>query len=164
LRQRAAEHAASDGETALDYIAQKPSFRKPFERRRCLVLADGFYEWKKTGCAKIPYRFVVKDDEPFAFAGLWERWRKPDDTELHSFVIITTEPNELAREVHDRMPVILAAEHYDAWLDPEFRDTERLQRMPVPYPARVMALYPVSTRVNNPRFDDPQCIEPVAPR
>jgi len=144
-------------------LAQKPSFRQPFERRRCLVLADGFYEWKKTGGAKIPYRFVVKGDEPFAFAGLWERWRKPDDTELHSFVIITTEPNELAREIHDRMPVILAAEHYDRWLDPDFHDTERLQESLRPFPASAMACYPVSPKVNNPRFDEPQCIEPVPP-
>ncbi len=101
----------------------------------------------------------MNGDEPFAFAGLWERWRKPDGADLQTFVIITTEPNELAREVHDRMPVILPPEHYEQWLDPEFHDTERLQDLLRPYPARAMACYPVSRAVNDPRFDDPKCVE-----
>ncbi len=142
-------------------LAQKPTFRKPFEKRRCLVLADGFYEWQKSAGAKIPHRFILQGNEPFAFAGLWERWRRPDGTDLHSYTIITTEPNELARQVHDRMPVILAREHYEQWLDPQCTQTDRLLSLLRPYPAQAMACYPVSPLVNNPRFDDPKCIEPL---
>lgn len=143
-------------------VAEKPSYRTPFKKRRCLVLADGFYEWKKEAKAKQPFRFVLTNGQPLAFAGLWESWRQPDaENPVHTFTIITTEPNELTREVHDRMPVILPARHYAQWLDREFDDPASLQRLLSPYPAAEMNAYPVSTLVNSPKNEIPACIEPV---
>ena len=142
-------------------LTVKPAYRKLIEKRRCLVLADGFYEWKKGGNVKAPHRFIVNDGEPFAFAGLWERWRRPDQSELRSFTIITTEPNRLVRFCHDRMPVILPRSACEQWLDPEFTDLEKLQKLLQPYPDTDMKAYPVSVLVNNPRNDDPQCVEPA---
>jgi putative SOS response-associated peptidase YedK len=144
-------------------LAEKAAYRKAFERRRCLALADGFYEWKKAGTLRAPYRFIVNDGEPFAFAGLWERWRKPDDTELQTFTIITTEPNDLVRSVHVRMPAILPRSAYEPWLDSEFSDTAQLQMLLRPYPAKDMKGYPVSLLVNSPRNDTPECIAPAPP-
>lgn len=145
-----------------DTVADKPAYRSAFKSRRCLVLADGFYEWKKAGKAKLPFHFRLKGGEPFAFAGLWERWKKPDGAELQSFTIITTEPNELTQQVHDRMPVILPPDHYERWLDPEFNDKEALQAMLVSYPAKAMETYEVSPFVSNSRNEGPQCIEPIS--
>lgn len=142
-------------------LREKPAYRKLFEKRRCLVLADGFYEWKKGGTVKIPHRFVLGQGELFAFAGLWDRWKKPDDSELHTFTIVTSEPNELVRSCHDRMPVILPRKHYAQWLDPSVTDTDRLHSLLRPYPAGEMNGYPVSPLVNNPRNDTPDCIAAV---
>ncbi len=133
-------------------VATKPSFRSAFKKRRCLILADGFYEWKKVGDKKQPFLIHMKDDEPFVFAGLWERWHREKQT-IESCTIIVTEPNQVLEEIHDRMPVILPAEHYDLWLDPEFEDTKKLEKMLKPFPPDEMAAYPVSTLVNNPRND-----------
>ena len=108
-------------------VAEKPAYRAAFKKRRCLVVADGFYEWKAAGAVKAPHWFTLREGRPFAFAGLWERWRKPDGADLDSFTIITTEPNELTRAVHNRMPVILAPEHYARWLDPECNDVAALR-------------------------------------
>jgi putative SOS response-associated peptidase YedK len=142
-------------------VAEKPAYRKAFEQRRCLVLADGFYEWKKVDGGKVPHRFVVGNKEPFAFAGLWERWWRPDGEGLQTFTIITTEPNELAREVHNRMPVILAPEHYEKWLDSQFNDVTTLRSMLTPFPASRMKCHAVSPYVSNARNEGPQCIVPV---
>ena len=97
-------------------VSEKPSYRSAFKRRRCLVVADGFYEWKKTDAGKQPYYLRLKDESPFAFAGLWESWSMEGGEEMRSATIITTEPNEVAAEIHNRMPVILPPELYDAWL------------------------------------------------
>jgi len=137
--------------------AEKPSFREAMKRRRCLIPADGFYEWKKAGGKKLPYCLTMADDAIFAFAGLWERWRDPAGEPVESCTILTTEPNELAREIHDRMPVILAPEDYDLWLDPGFARLDALEEMLKPYPAAGMHRYRVSDRVNQVKNDDPEC-------
>jgi putative SOS response-associated peptidase YedK len=141
-------------------VAEKPAFRSAFKARRCLVLVDGFYEWRKLpGGGKQPYRITMADGSPFAFAGLWERWDKGDEP-LETFTIITTTANELVVPIHDRMPVILDPADYDAWL--ESPDTAIPMALIQPYPARRMSAYPVSTRVNSPRNDDAAVIERVS--
>jgi putative SOS response-associated peptidase YedK len=142
-----------------DGVADKPSFRSAFKRSRCLVVADGFYEWKATGKAKQPYLFQMADGRPFAFAGLAEHWSKGEKP-IDSATIITGEPNVLTGDVHDRMPVILAPSDYDVWLDPEFQDKDKLLALLRPYPAEEMKAFPVSTTVNSPRNDTPECVEP----
>ncbi len=144
-------------------LPQKPSFRKPFRERRCLILADGFYEWRKSEGKgkKIPIRFVLPSREPFAFAGLWDIWKKPDGSLLHTFTIITTQANELLRPVHDRMPVILQPEDEDLWLDPNLKDVTRLTPLLTPYPANALEAYDVSTIVNSPKNDVPECVQPA---
>jgi putative SOS response-associated peptidase YedK len=140
-------------------VATKPSFRKAFKVRRCLVVTDGFYEWQKTDRGKKqPHYIRLKHDGPFAFAGLWEHWRR-DDQEIESCTIITTDANELMAPIHNRMPVILAPADYDVWLDPAIHEVERLQRLLRPFPAGEMTAYPVSTLVNNPRNEVAECME-----
>lgn len=145
--------------------AEKPAFRAAFRRRRCLIVADGFFEWKKPaakGGKKQPYRAALKDGGPFGFAGLWERWTDPQDQSVvESCTILTTEANALCRPIHDRMPVILPADAYDTWLDPETdpADAKALLR---PYPSDAMTVHPVSTKVNAVANDGPEVVEPVA--
>lgn len=141
--------------------AEKPSFRKPLKDRRCLILADGFYEWRKMGNGKQPFHIKMEDEKPFAFAGLWERWER-DGEEIRSCTILTTEPNDLLRKVHDRMPVILPPEAQATWLDPEIRDPAPLLPLLAPYPSGAMTVYPVSRAVNSPSNDGPGCVEPAA--
>lgn len=142
--------------------AEKPSFRNAMKRRRCLVLADGFYEWAKVGGAKQPHYIHLKDRRPFVFAGLWEHWAKdPETGPIDSFTILTTHANERVRPLHDRMPVILPAEHYDLWLDPGAQDTAALAPLLRPYPDDEIEYEPVSRLVNNPKNDVPQCVEPL---
>ena len=141
-------------------IAEKPSYRKAFQERRCLVLADGFYEWQKTDNGKQPFYIRMQDESPFAFAGLWESWR--NGREIRSCTIITTAPNELAAPIHNRMPVILDPEDYEMWLDPDFDERDPLTSLLKPYPADVMEAYPVSRRVNKPSNNEPGVIEPAA--
>ena len=138
---------------------EKPSFRSAFRRRRCLIRADGFYEWKRLNGSKQPYSFRIDGGRPFAFAGLWESWNK--DGEIRSCAILTTTANDLVEEVHERMPVILPRDRYDAWLDPEAEE-EELAALLVPYPGDDLETYPVSRFVNSPGNDDPRCIEPAA--
>ena len=143
-------------------IGEKPSFRKPFKVKRCLVLADGFYEWKKPDKkTKIPFRFVLKNRDPFAFAGLWDTWKDPNGEELLTFTIITTSANELMSPIHDRMPVILHEKDESKWLDPEFKDTDKLKSLLQPYPSDMMEAYEVSSIVNSPKNDRQDCINPV---
>ncbi|MGH7909536.1 MAG: SOS response-associated peptidase [Thermodesulfobacteriota bacterium] len=144
-------------------VHEKPSFRKSFKEKRCLVLADGFYEWKKPDKKnKIPFRFVLKSREPFAFAGLWDLWKDPNNgEELLTFTIITTSANELMQPIHERMPVILHEKDESKWLDPEFKDTDKLKSLLKPYPSNIMEAYEVSSIVNSPKNDSPKCIEPV---
>jgi len=140
---------------------EKPSFRRAFRERRCLIPADGFYEWKRTNGTKQPYYIHMKEGRPFAFAGLWESWREEDGPEVRSCAILTTRPNALASEIHDRMPVILPAGSREAWLDPE-AEKEELLALLEPYPEDEMEAYPVSRYVNSPQNNDPHCVEPAA--
>ena len=142
-------------------VAEKPAYRAALRRRRCLVAADGFYEWQRTGGRKQPYFIHMRDDRPFAFAGLWEAWEGPDQSAIESCTLLTTEPNELVRPIHNRMPVILAPDDYDRWLDPAVQKPEQLAPLLGPYPSDEMTADPVSTFVNSPANDGPQCIEPV---
>ena len=144
-------------------LAEKPAFRKAFARRRCLILADGFYEWRKLeGGGKQPYRITLPDGAPFAFAGLWESWRNPaDGAEVETCTIATTDARGPIAEIHHRMPVILAPESYDAWLGPS-EDTAALSALLSEGPGAELAAHPISTRVNKVTNDDPGIIEPVA--
>ena len=139
----------------------KPAFRSAFRRRRCLVPADGFYEWQKAGTRKQPYYVRMADGKPFALAGLWERWEGPGAA-VASCTILTTDPNALLAPVHDRMPVIVAPADYDRWLDPERQDPAEVMPLVRPYPPDAMVAFPVRTLVNSPAADDPRCIEPAA--
>ncbi len=141
--------------------AEKPSFRAAFRRRRCLVPADGFYEWQRGQRRSHPYAVRFKDERPFAFAGLWERWLAPDGRPLETVALLTTAANELVRHIHPRMPVILPAEHYEAWLDPRLSDVGKLPPL-VPYPGGEMTLLPLSGWVNDARHEGPQCLEPLS--
>ena len=143
-------------------IAEKPSFRSAFKKRRCLVLANGFYEWQVQGKRKQPLWIGLRDKGLFAFAGLWEHWQSPTGEPLETCTIITTEPNDLMRPIHNRMPVILTPADYDGWLDPTIQQAETLKPLLRPCSSENMAAYPVSTLVNNPRHDVPECLEPVA--
>lgn len=140
--------------------ADRPAFCEAMRRRRCLIPADGFYEWKRAGKEKLPYCFTLADDALFAFAGLWEQWRSPQGQAVESCTILTTAPNELVRDVHDRMPVILAPEAYDVWLDPAFTRVAELQPLLKPY-AGAMRRYRVSSRVNQVKNDDAECAAEV---
>jgi len=142
-------------------VSEKPSFRKAFKVRRCLVLADGFYEWQKMDNGKQPYYIKMQDDSPFAFAGLWEIWGKNGE-EIRSCTIITTDANDLMDEIHHRMPVILQPEDYSMWLDPDFDEEASLTSLLKPYPAAAMEAYPVSRRVNKPSNNEPGVVEPTA--
>ncbi|MCT7949933.1 SOS response-associated peptidase [Ancylothrix sp. C2] len=142
-------------------VAEKPSFRSAFKRRRCLVVADGFYEWQTQGKKKQPFYFKLKNGEIFGFAGLWEHWEK-DGNVVESCTIITTNANDLMQPIHDRMPVILHPKDYDLWLDPDQEKVDVLQGLLQPYSQEEMTAYPVSTIVNKPANDSPECVEPVA--
>ena len=142
--------------------AEKPAYRAAFRHRRCLVVADGFYEWQRTGGRKQPYFIRMRDDRPFAFAGLWESWHGPEEGPLESCTLLTTEPNELLEPIHNRMPVILAADDYRQWLDPTIQKPEAVAMLLRPLPAEGMTSYPVTTYVNSPTRDDARCIEKVA--
>ena len=139
----------------------KPSFRRAFRERRCLIPADGFYEWKRTNSTKQPFYIHMREGRPFAFAGLWECWSKGGEGEVRTCTILTTKANALVGEVHDRMPVILAPDTYDVWLDPA-SERDELTGLLAPYPEDEMEAYPVSRFVNSPSNNDPRCVEPAA--
>jgi putative SOS response-associated peptidase YedK len=140
-------------------LAEKPSFKRLIGKRRCVVPADGFYEWRKERKRKVPMRIRLKSEEPFGFAGLWDSWRKPDGKELQSFTIITTEANDLLGPIHDRMPVILAPDGEKLWLESSLQDFSKVSSLLKPYPSDQMEVYEVSTLVNSPRNDLRACIE-----
>lgn len=141
-------------------VDEKPSFQKPFRSRRCLVPADGFYEWKRKGNGKkVPYRFTMKDKKPFAFAGLWDRWDKGNGP-LNTFTIITCGSNKLMEPVHNRMPVILPEINREIWLN-EKSNIGELRELLVPYDSSRMVMYRVSNIVNSWKNDSPECIDPV---
>lgn len=141
-------------------FATKLSFRSAFKRRRCLIRADGYYEWQKAEKQKQPHLFRLRDRQRFAFAGLWEVWHAEDGEVVESCMISTTDPNDLAKTVHDRMPVIIPPERYDDWLKPT-ADAQRLLSVLGPYPADIMEAIRVGTTVNNTRHDVPACIVPL---
>ena len=145
-------------------LAEKPSFRTAYKRRRCLILSDGFYEWRAEpgSKTKTPFYIRLKSEKPFAFAGLWERWSPNiDDDPLLSCTIITTSPNALMETIHRRMPVILEPDGYDQWLDPSDQSPRQLEGLLTQYPAEEMDAYPVSRLVNRPSNDSPDCIVPA---
>ena len=142
-------------------VATKPAFRAALRKRRCLIPADGFYEWQPAGRRKQPVYIALKSREPFGFAGLWESWDAPEGEEIRTCTIITTEANELLKPIHDRMPVILMREAEAVWLDPAIQEPARLLPLLTPYPAQEMEANPVSTKVNNPATDGSACIEPL---
>jgi putative SOS response-associated peptidase YedK len=141
--------------------AEKPAFRAAVRRRRCLVPADGFYEWKRTGGRKQPYYVRMRDGRTFAFAGIWESWEGGGGAAVESCALLTTGPNELLQPIHDRMPVIIPPRDYDLWLSPKVQDPSALAPLFAPHPPDEMTAYPVRTLVNNPKTDDPGLIEPL---
>ena len=142
-------------------VAEKPAFRDALRRRRCLVLADGFYEWQRSGGPKRPMRIVMRSGEPFAFAGLWSVWRDPDGNRIPSCAIITTAANDLLRPIHDRMPVILPRDMEEFWMDSNVDDPGALGNILTPYADEAMEAYKVSTLVNSAANDGPEVIAPV---
>jgi putative SOS response-associated peptidase YedK len=142
-------------------VDEKPSFRHSLQRKRCLILADGFYEWKKEGSSKRPYRIILNNKELFGFAGLWDTWKSPTGEIINSCSIITTTPNEIMVAIHDRMPVILSRDSERFWLDQSIVDSHFLKDLLVPYPAESMMAYEVSTLVNSPKNNGPECLVPV---
>jgi putative SOS response-associated peptidase YedK len=144
-----------------DSVTAKPSFRELFRKRRCLIPADGFYEWKREIRGKVPFCFAMADDALFAFAGIWDRWLDAAGQAVDTCSIITTTANPLCAEIHDRMPVILPEHAYSTWLDPAFQDTDSLIQLLRPFDAAHMRRYEVSGRVNSPSNDDAAYSEPV---
>ena len=144
--------------TKAETIDQKPSFKNSFKRKRCLIPADGFYEWNKAK-EKIPYRIILKNNELFSMAGIWDKWKDQDGEEINSFSIITTSPNELVNKIHNRMPVILHQEDEKTWL--ENNDPLELKILLKPFPAEKMEAYPISKLINSPLNDFAEVIEPI---
>jgi putative SOS response-associated peptidase YedK len=142
-------------------LAERPAFRDALKKRRCLIPADGFYEWQKLGKVKQPLRVVLKNREPFGFAGLWEHWKSPEGEEVLSCTIITTEASELLKPIHERMPVILTPDAEAAWLNPDIQDPEKLLPLLKQYPPEEMEFYAVSRDVNSPAVDKASNIERV---
>jgi putative SOS response-associated peptidase YedK len=148
-----------------DSVAEKPSFRSAFKHRRCLIPADGYYEWQELANSKTkqPWFITLKDQQPMALAGLWEHWQGADGSEIESCTIIVTSGNELMQNIHDRMPVILPIEHWDAWLDINNTDKQGFQSLLTQYPHDEMAAWRVSTVVNSPKHNGGECIQPIHP-
>jgi putative SOS response-associated peptidase YedK len=145
-------------------IAEKPAFRNLLRTRRCLVPADGFYEWQAAPGGKRPYFLRMANGEPFFFAGLWDRWKSPDrGRQVESFTLFTTRPNTLVAQIHDRMPVIVKREDHARWLDPRLQDVGALAHMLEPYPVYEMAAFPVSPAISAPDSEGPELITPIGP-
>ncbi|MGN8842477.1 SOS response-associated peptidase [Niallia sp. HCP3S3_B10] len=142
-------------------IAEKPSFRNAYKKKRCLILADSFYEWKRTNERKIPMRIKLKNNQPFGMAGLWESWKSPEGEMVYSCSVITTQPNKLMTEIHDRMPVILKPEDEQFWLNPTNTDTNSLSKLLVPFDFEQMEAFEVSNDVNSPKNNSPSLIQQI---
>lgn len=143
-------------------LSEKPSFRGPLKNSRCLIPVDGFYEWKQEGKRKQPYYIRLKSQKPFTLAGLWSHWTGADGSEIRSCTIITTEPNEVLRPIHHRMPVILSKEDRETWLDKASFDLKILLPLLQPWKENTLEAYPISTFVNSPMNDGPSCIQPLS--
>ena len=139
-------------------LAEKSSFKRLLSSKRCLVLADGFYEWKQENGSKTPMYITMKNGEPFAFAGLWDNWKSPDGQEIRSCTIITTQPNEVVAPIHNRMPAILVPDARELWLDTNLHDEDALLHWLAPYPSEQMTAKVVSRLVNDPKHDSPELI------
>jgi len=144
-------------------LAVKPIFKVPFRKHRCLIPADGFYEWKKEGKGKTPLYITMKDGRPFSFAGLYSDWSAPGRETIRTCTIVTTGANRLIAPIHDRMPAIIPKEVRDLWLDPEIQDPGKLTQLLIPYPSEEMEAWEVSKRVNSPRNDSPENIRKTVP-
>jgi putative SOS response-associated peptidase YedK len=142
-------------------VAEKPAFRRSFLRHRCLVVADGFYEWRTEGGKKTPVYIRLRSGRPMGFAGIFNRWTGPDGVPVCTTAIITIEANDLVRPLHDRMPAIALPDRYDLWLDPGMQDRERLQAVLAPFPAALLEAYEVTSNVNSPKNDSPENIERI---
>lgn len=140
----------------------KPAFRNPLKHRRCIIPANGFYEWEEVNGKKKPLYVKMKDDTPMLLAGLWDHWKTPEGNIIESCTILTTPSNELIKPLHDRMPLVLEVASSDLWLDPKVTDPERLKPLFLPYPSDKMDMYPVSEIVNSPKNDTPECIVPLS--
>jgi putative SOS response-associated peptidase YedK len=145
-------------------VAQKRSFARAFKKQRCLVVADGFYEWRKLadGKRKMPMYVHLREDRPFGFAGLYENWKSKEGTILQTCTIITTPPNELMSAIHNRMPAIIAPEMRQIWLDSAVQDVDRLMPLLAPYDSGKMEAYEVSKKVNSPSYNEPDCVKPAS--
>ena len=143
-------------------LTEQPSFKSIVDRRRCIIPADGFYEWRKEGRGKVPMWVHLRSREPFGLAGLWDVWRKPDGKRVESFTIITTEPNELVRPIHNRMPVILQREDEEQWLDASRTPFTKAKSLLKSYPDELLDAHDVSTVVNSANYDAPDCVRPVS--
>lgn len=141
--------------------AEKPAFKQPLRYRRCIIPASSFFEWKKVGKTKVPFNIRLKSHEPMALAGLWDKWKAPAGDVIESCTILTTASNPLVATLHDRMPVILHPEEIDLWLSREVQEVEALKHLFRPYPAELMEMYQVRSRVNSPANDDPECLLPA---
>lgn len=139
-------------------LAEKPSFKRLLRSRRCLIVADGFYEWKQEQGGKVPMYITMKDHEPFAFAGLWDTWKNPEGEQIRTCTIITTNPNDVVLPIHNRMPAILTPEAREEWLDPDLHDDNVLLHLLSSYSSDAMMARPVSRLVNNPKYDSPELI------
>jgi putative SOS response-associated peptidase YedK len=144
----------------IESVAEKPTYRTPFKHKRCLIPADGFYEWKVVNGHKVPHHIRMRDSSVFAFAGLWDRWESEDDS-IESCTIIVMPANEVMKSIHERMPAIIAPAHYDLWLDSRISDNQEIMQYLTSAPSSQLTAYPVSTRVNSPRNNDEQCIRPA---
>lgn len=141
--------------------AEKPSYRNAFKKKRCLIIADSFYEWRKEEAGKTPMLIKMKSSEPFAFAGLWESWESPEGEPIHSCSILTTKPNEVMASIHDRMPVILSKEAEKIWLDPNIQDIELLESVLKPFDDGELEAYQVSEEVNSPKNNKAELIRKI---
>jgi putative SOS response-associated peptidase YedK len=146
----------------LEGIAEKPSFRAAMKRRRCLIPADGFYEWQKRGKTKQPYFIRARNRAPFAFAGLWETWADRDGGEIETAAIVTCAANKTLAPVHERMPVIVPPEHYDAWLDSDKNEAKQAAALKGPAPEDILEAYEISTRVKSVKNDRAENLDPAA--
>jgi putative SOS response-associated peptidase YedK len=144
----------------IESVAEKPTYRTPFKRRRCLIPADGFYEWKVVNGHKIPHHIRMRDSSVFAFAGLWDHW-EGEDSSIESCTIIVMPANEVMKPIHERMPAIIAPAHYDLWLDSRMNDKDEIMQYLTSAQSSQLTAYPVSTRVNSPKNNDEQCIRPA---
>ena len=152
--------AAKSINARVETAAEKPSFKAAFKYRRCLILADGFYEWKKIGSRKQPWFLTLPEKRPFAFAGLWDAWTGEDGSVYHSCTILTTAASDSIREIHHRMPIILNPDAFYEWLNPDNQDTSKLENLLREQTVQEFIAYPVSTDVNSPKNNDPKCIKP----